>query len=238
MKIKKKVKKLITSIFADKSWKCNICGKEIFTDSDLNLCDTCVHTIIPNAYDFCPKCNKPYTKDNKCIACANNYFLFEKAYAPYIYEDGIKFLLSKLKFKNRAYIADNFSDALKNFIKLKHIHFDLVTSIPMSDDSFKARGYNQSYLIARHLAEGFYFRDFLFKKKTLPQHNLKYKEREANIKNAFSFNDKYTDIIKNKIILLVDDIFTTGLTLNEATRVLLDNGAKKVICLCVAHTKL
>ena len=108
---------------------------------------------------------------------------------------------------------------------------DYVAYVPATKKSLHSRGYNQAYLLAKYVAMllDIPCKELLLKiKENDIQHLLTRKKRKQNVKNVFGFNSRYN--IKDKNVLLVDDIYTTGSTLNECARVLLDSGASKVMC--------
>ncbi len=115
----------------------------------------------------------------------------------------------------------------------------IVIPIPISKKRNRRRGYNQSFLIAKSFTDQeniFELRDdiILKNKETIPQARLKNKkERLENIKGAFSLKNK--NIIKNRTIIIIDDVTTTGGTITEIIKLLKKNGAKKVIGFTLAH---
>ncbi len=121
----------------------------------------------------------------------------------------------------------------------KDIMFDYITYIPMYKLREKQRRYNQSKLLADDLAQTLHIRleNLLIKvKDNKPQHNLTLKFRETNIKDVYEFTN--TLDIHNKTILLIDDIITSGYTLNEAAKILKLAGARHVFCATIACTQL
>jgi ComF family protein len=111
------------------------------------------------------------------------------------------------------------------------VEVDYIIGIPISSGRMKERGYNQTELIAKELGRILsveYLPNALVKiKETEHQINLSKIERKNNVKDSFKFADKYD--VKGKRVLLVDDIFTTGATVNECSKVLKKANAKKVI---------
>ena len=106
--------------------------------------------------------------------------------------------------------------------------------VPPSKKSYRERGYNQSELLAKGISaySECKFRKLIVKiRNTEIQHTVSNaQQRKQNVKDAFSVVGKYAKEIQNKNILLVDDIMTTGATLNECCKVLYNSGAKSVIC--------
>lgn len=109
--------------------------------------------------------------------------------------------------------------------------------VPLHPKRVRERGFNQSLLLARYVARGLKSDlDFLSLKRvryTLPQTRLAKKERQRNVRGAFQL--KTRDAVKGKTILLVDDVFTTGNTMNECARILKQGGSGKVFCVSLAR---
>jgi competence protein ComFC len=135
------------------------------------------------------------------------------------------------------YILEFFGDDYQLNKKLKII----VVPIPLTQTRERTRGYNQSEIIARSIVAHDHDKVFIHDNASLGRkesdvrqsHTKNKKERERNIVDCFYA--KKPENIKGKIILLIDDVVTTGATLREARKVLLEAGAKKVIAFTVAH---
>jgi competence protein ComFC len=118
--------------------------------------------------------------------------------------------------------------------------FNTLAPVPLFKSKLRERGYNQSH----HISEGIndilkikYIDDLLIRvKNTKSQTHLKIKERELNIKNAFQINSKYKDEIEKINVIVIDDVVTTGTTLNEITKVLRKNGVRRIMNLTLAMT--
>jgi len=166
------------------------------------------------------------------------------------YEDKlVKEAIQSLKFKNNKKIAKIFAEILyselleelSDFEKFSCFKKPILIPIPLSRKRLRERGYNQCEIIAKEMSfldsdSNFSLeKDVLIKKKdTPPQSRTKNKkERLENLKNCFKI--KNSEKIKGRNIILLDDITTTGTTLKEASHVLRKNGAKKIICLTIAH---
>ncbi len=156
----------------------------------------------------------------------------------------VKKLILALKYEP---FAKEIAKDLANLIKI-HLKFinkessfsDFVLiAVPLSKKKLRWRGFNQAEEIAKELSRFLkipLISNCLIKiKKTLPQVMLSEKERKENLKGVFQVQNE--EKIKNKKILLVDDVFTTGTTLSEAAKILKNSGAKKVIGLVVAIAK-
>ena len=144
------------------------------------------------------------------------------------YENLIREQIIALKFQEKPYIYKTISYFLKNnkksFEYLKK--YDIIIVVPISKERKKERGYNQSVLMIKELSniiDAKLVTNILYKiRNTVPQSSLNKKQREENAKGVYKA--KNCNKIKNKKILLVDDIYTTGSTINECARVLVQNG--------------
>lgn len=163
----------------------------------------------------------------------------------------IKKSIHLLKYKGKKILARTFAEImhprileeLADLRLMQNFYDPILIPIPLSKRRYRERGYNQSELICRNLVrldreENFKLeKDILIKhKETIHQARIKdRKERFKNLKGSFSINTENTDKIKNKNIILIDDVFTTGATLNEAKKILKKFGAKKIIAFTIAH---
>ncbi len=164
-----------------------------------------------------------YSKDKLKNFSEHHYF--------FKYEDLIRSQLLSLKFQEKPYIYKTIAYFLeksqKSFEKLKK--YDIIIIVPISRRRMKQRGYNQSELIARKIApiiSAEIAKNIIIKIKNIPaQSTLNKLQREKNVKNAYIA--KNIDKIKNKKILIFDDIYTTGSTVNECAKMLVEKGIRK-----------
>jgi ComF family protein len=119
---------------------------------------------------------------------------------------------------------------------------DLIIPIPMHIDRLKKRGFNQSVLLAKELAERIripWNHSVLVKiRNTPPQVSLHKKARKENLKKAFVVNESWKPFLSHASVLLIDDVITTGTTIMECAKILKRAGATKVIGLSVARTPI
>lgn len=121
------------------------------------------------------------------------------------------------------------------------INADIITFVPTSYERYLQRGFNHSYLLAKNIGKILKIPtvDLLTRVGfTKPFYNLSRHERQSEIKGKIKLKKGYENIIKGKKVILVDDIFTTGATANECSKVLLENGVKCVFVSVLAITKL
>ena len=147
------------------------------------------------------------------------------------YENLITSQIIAVKFQEKPYIYKTITYFLKNiqksFENLKK--YDIIVVVPISNKRKKERGYNQSYLIAKEISQIIKIpiaKKVLYKiKNTVPQSSLNKKQREENAKGAYVAKNIFK--IYNKKILLIDDIYTTGNTVNECAKELVQKGIKR-----------
>jgi ComF family protein len=179
---------------------------------------------------------------NALPQCYETGFDRPKIFAATFYEnDIVKNAIRRFKYHGVKSLAEPLAELI--FTRCDLVNFTtrprlvVIIPIPLSKKRLKQRGYNQAELLAKSLSDKMSIRmisNVLYKiKETLSQVEIKDKEKRLeNIKGAFAV--KNPEIIKDKTVILVDDIVTTGATLKEARRVLMEAGAKKVIGLVVA----
>lgn len=172
---------------------------------------------------------KFYSK--KIISGFRTVYIFEK-------DTKIQSIIHSMKYENKFKIGLFLGNVLEKHIKSEIVSWqiDAVIPVPLHRLKRAERGYNQSFYIAEGLSKPTnipLLKDVVKRKKfTESQTKLNLSEREKNVKDAFSV--RKTDKIKNKNVLLIDDVITTGATINECGSALLKGGAKSVYAASVA----
>ena len=204
---------------------CSFCGK-----IDRNcLCEDCKIKLKKLEQFNIDRYNK------KDIYFNEHIYLFQ-------YENFIREQIINYKFNNKPYYYMTFE---KIFINNQKIcdnlkSYDIIVSVPMHNKKKRERGYNQTEIIAKQLSKDVakqgtnlkYVNSLNKTKNNTAQSLLNKKQRIENAKNAYSINE--TEIIKNKRILIFDDIFTTGSTANECAKILKKYTNKKIGVLTIA----
>lgn len=155
------------------------------------------------------------------------------------YEGQIRKLILDYKFNEKSYIYLTFVNfLLKNKKIFENIKkYDTIIPVPISKKRLKTRGYNQSLLIARQIAQQTNLElvnNCLFKTKNIiEQSKLNKEERRQNIQGVYELQNK--QLIENKKILLIDDIYTTGNTVNECSKILRQGKPSKIGILVLAR---
>jgi ComF family protein len=213
--------------------KCVKCGTHI---KDGVICEKCFAEININYSFFCGKCKARLNIPQKI--CHKDFPYILGAASSYN-DEAIKTLIHYLKFKGIKEAAKPIAKIIIKYISNMNIDLKnyIVIPIPLSKNRNKERGFNQSEIIAQIFCENFKLQlecNSLFRNKnTPPQSSIKDgKKRKTNVKGCFSVIN--IENIKNKNIILIDDVTTSGATFYEATLALKSAGAKKIIALAGA----
>ena len=227
----KNFKRIFAETFFPNDFTCDICGGESFGS---NLCADCKKSVIFNDAAACPVCGRRTVRPEICLECKAVVPAYKKGVSALVYENGAVILIQKYK-NGAAYLKEYFSALI--YDKLNGLpSFDAIVYVPMTKKALKKRGYNQSLLLAKCLSEKLnapVIKDALEKTKdTAEQKTLTLKQREQNLNGCFAV--KNPEAVKDKILLLTDDVLTTGTTANVLTVKLLAAGAKAVYFASVA----
>lgn len=199
------------------------------------LCTACFEAITTDAHASCPRCAQtvgPHANTTDgCSECRPQTFAFESAVRLGAYDGPLRAAVLRLKHLNGEGLAEQLGRTFAQCrgSDLRTAGFDLVTAIPLHWWRRWERGYNQSDAVARELAAGIGvpFARVLRRVRYTPQQVQPSREaRRANVKGAFLVRKGASPV--GKSVLLVDDVMTTGSTLNEAARVLQGEGAVRV----------
>lgn len=240
MKKKTSIKKAV-SRFANWLIKdynvCIACGMDCDVENRrYAVCSSCMEKL-KFPINICSKCGCEYGGiEEYCDSCKGKKRYFRMNRSCFSYENEAKDLVLTYKFGSNPYKAKYISAFLVDKYLEEHYDADVVTFVPMSKDRLRERGYNQSYLLAKYFSErmNMPLLDLFNKKnKVKKQEGLTYKERLANAEDAFSIKNENVESIKGKIVLIIDDVFTTGSTMSTLSKILLDNGAYDVLGLTV-----
>lgn len=172
-----------------------------------------------------------------CSRCKCEKIPFEKARAPFVYSGNVRKAIHKLKYGGGKCLASELSVYLADAYYEHGFSPDVITFVPMHPRKEKTRGYNQAEALAVELgkAVGVEVISLLIKKVFVRSNaSQNYASRIESVKNTVGINRESGFDLKGKTVLLVDDVFTTGATAGECSRVLLSGGAKSVSVLTLA----
>lgn len=220
---------------------CLYCQKNIQpNDLKTNLCADCLNKIIFYDTLFCAKC-RARLPENKKICHKDALFILGAASS---YDEPLKSLIHKFKYDSWARLAlplgEKLAAYLENLPELNQfLKKSIIIPIPLHPKRKNRRGFNQAELLGRIVAEKLNLPmavDILTRdKETQSQAVLKdWEQRKLNVENCFKLNKP--ELITNKNIVIIDDVFTSGATMREAARALRAGGAKKIIALVMAKT--
>lgn len=226
-------------IFPD-NFSCLCCGRDVFNNK-YEICDSCKNKLHFLTGKLCKHCSEHLISDgNFCIHCKGKIFYCDKIISPFVYDGIVKNFILGLKYNNKKYYANSLSIFMCDTYNKNNLLCDLIIPVPLCDKRLKERGYNQSELLAKPISKTLNLplvTECLIRVKQTPsQVNLNYKERTNNLIDAFKVINK--KLIKDKTILLIDDVYTTGATITECAKTLKRAGAKVVYALTAAHTIL
>jgi ComF family protein len=210
---------------------------------NLIMCPDCHKAIRPVLPPYCPHCGLPYPSGDKeghlCSPCLKQRWYFEIHRTCALYEGALKEAIHRFKYGGVFPLVSVFGDLLQpTFQNLTRDYpVDVMVPVPLHIRRLRERGFNQALLLVKELSKrtGIPYEERALKKiKDTPvQITLKKRERRKNLTGAFQVKDQ--EAIQGKTVVLVDDVYTTGATVNECSRALLKAGAERVAVLTVAR---
>jgi ComF family protein len=218
-----------------------------------HMCPDCAAAFTPVSSPLCSTCGEvfasPATTDHVCGNCRRVPKYFQTARAVGIYEKSLMTALQRLKYSGRTELAAPLGRLLRTaFVRWFDGHtVDLIAPVPLFRRKQRQRGFNQAFLLIRNGRPSAandrdcFSRDRICKsllvrtRMTRSQTALTKPERLANVRGAFAISDSVD--VAGKSVLLIDDVYTTGATVNECARILMAGGAARVDVLTVARVK-
>ena len=219
--------------------RCPICG--ILVDDDNRFCLGCWQNLKFLSEPWCDSCGVPFAFERPagslCLHCLEHPPTHDGVRAVVSYDNHSAQLVTRLKYGGRLGLARLIAEHLVKF-SLPLPSDSLIVPVPLHRWRLWSRGFNQSVLIGRTLAEltGLPLElDIISRKNaTPPLHSKSAKQRRKIVKDAFTVPDNARAPIAGKTIILVDDVYTTGSTSNACAGVLKHGGADKVLVFCWA----
>lgn len=214
--------------------QCRHCGENLDPADGYYICKSCWDKVEYIEKPYCEKCGFPSDPHSalpeKVFSCANcpPQFSFNKARSIAYYNTAIGEAIRLLKDNGKTVMADKLADIMVEGMNklLNPKDYDCIIPVPLHRKKMRKRGYNQMELIGRKVGEKVGIpletKSLIKVKDTPPQRGLSGKERIQNIKGSFSVINPIN--IKGKRILLIDDVMTTGSTINECAKTLVKEG--------------
>lgn len=215
---------------------CAGCGKPV-DGRDRCLCRRCEDAITP-IRDHCPRCSG-YRSGGDCRVCAEREFYPSRNITLAEYDGTMRKLLRELKFGGARALHAPIGRMALAALERHKVTADIITWVPMNRKKLRARGYNQSRLIATYLS----------RRTGIPARPLLDERRAGRTQRELGLRDRFINTIgryaarnaartRERTVLLIDDVFTTGATVNECARILRRAGAKEVISLTIARSEI
>lgn len=212
----------------------------------------CLVQIIYSGDELCVICNG-YSEESEALCtvcrkklrrCEESFYIgrSEEEYitrSVFYYSNIVKELIIRLKYKNDFICGEILAKYMLESVKDNELEFDLISYVPMTKKALKNRGYNQSEFFAKYLSQFLnvpVICNLVKTEDTKDQIGLSGDQRWDNMKKCFEI--KGSELIKNKNILLVDDVITTGATSFHCAHILRKNGANKIFILTIAKSNV
>lgn len=221
---------------------CEACGKPAGAAAKY-LCWDCLASLPVIEAPFCSRCGDPVegeiTRDYICSFCVDRAPAFDQARSAVRFRASVKDVLHRFKYSHATFLDKDLATLLHACVRTHYSHerFDAITFVPLHPAKERSRTYNQARLLADRLAGMMDIplaRGCLTRaRETGTQTHLSMRERARNMAGAFEA--RCPDWIKGRNFLLVDDVMTTGATVNEISRTLKAAGASKVCVVTVAR---
>lgn len=226
---------------------CPLCRARLDEARRDPLCGACWDRLERLPPPYCRTCGRPLPafdagpspEGSPCEPCRRRRPLFAYARAATLYGDRVREAVHALKFQGKTALARPLGDLMAEAgsTMLPTTAVDCLVPVPLYPSREAERGFNQSVLLAKRVSRRWGVplepRMLRRQRSTLPQTDLDAGERRANVKGAFALSRR--GAVDGRHVLLIDDVFTTGATVSECARVLLDAGASAVGVLTVSR---
>jgi ComF family protein len=225
--------------------ECIACGMPLGSDPVPFFCRLCWKHIVPFEGPSCACCAQPFvssaatsfTPNHHCQSCLERPPAYRRALTLFPYLPPLQEAICSFKYRGKIGLARPLARLMMTALP-REVDADVIMPVPLHPTRLRAREFNQSLLLAdhlgRHMGKPVSATNLVRVLATDPQTTLSRRERLRNLRNAFAVCRP--DSVVGRRILLVDDVFTTGTTLNECAKVLLQAGAESVCALTLART--
>lgn len=225
--------------------QCAGCDVALSGDPVPFFCRACWGSIQPLRGPCCPCCGRPFASPHAlrhspthlCAACRGSRPAYTQAWSLYLYASPLQEAVRLFKYRKKVVLADALG-ALMNRLPLDVIQADVIIPVPLHPNRLRGREYNQSLLLADRMSQArnipLSYDNLVRTRETAPQTELSRAVRLKNLRRAFAVR-RPADITGQRI-LLIDDVFTTGTTVNECAKALRKAGAADVYVCTLART--
>ena len=225
----------LLDLFFPKDYKCIFCGRET---KGFGICEECYENLPFISGKVCGLCGAKNPNHSRlCVECKGRKFAFKRNFAILDYVGDVRAKIVSFKQEGNKHIGRAFAWLVAEKLAEINIDIDMVIPMPISSERLRDRGFNQSEILCELIDENLVRTDILIRVKNTPhQTGLSRENRETNLKSACEVVD--SKFIQDKKVLVIDDIYTTGSTLNECADTLLRAGASEVYALTLARSPI
>lgn len=222
---------------------CLGCGQGLATSQPPLFCPACQEKITPLVPPFCSCCGRPLPdaagQGHTCGRCLRTPPAFSKARALVLYDGPVAEAIHRFKYQGETAGLASFALLNRTAATADLANPDLILPVPLHRGRLRQRGFNQALQLATAFfpgQEGRLRPDLLVRlRQTAPQTGMSGKDRRHNLRRAFAVSQP--ELVRDRRVLLVDDVYTTGSTVNECAKVLLRAGAASVEVLTLARVR-
>jgi ComF family protein len=222
---------------------CYICKTPFNSEKEIGICPHCLSQMKYIESPLCSRCGKPFYSemltDHLCGDCLTGKRYFSRARAVGYYDGILRQAIHLLKYKLKNDLALPLGNLMANRMQsfLNDVSYHLIIPVPLHPKRLRERGFNQALSLARFISKRYKIpldsATLIRRRQTKPQVSLSERDRQDNVKGAFSV--LRSDKVPDRDILLVDDVYTSGNTVVECSKVLIKAGAHKVDVLTLAR---
>lgn len=233
------IKKAVDIVFPPRCFSCHVLVAEHGA-----LCGDCWSSVQFINTPLCYACGFPFDYDlgegALCASCIAKRPSYHQGRSVMYYDASSSHLITRFKYADKTHVAQSLARLMAKAGQELLEKSDFILPVPMHKFRLFKRRYNQAALLANALGQlsdiKVLHHALIRYKNTPPQASLTSKQRYSNVKGAFTFDKHFRNVIEGKNLLLVDDVTTTGATLEACSNVLLQSGAEQVNVLTVAKT--
>jgi ComF family protein len=224
---------------------CSYCSNPVADSGIPRFCGQCWSELAPVPGPVCPSCGRPFgspeslthSPGHECLACRTTPPHFDQALAAGLFEGPLREAIHVYKYRPVKSLGKPLAAWMAEQVRMT-AHLDLAVPVPLHRKRLRHRGFNQALILAHGISQRFsvplLFDNLMRLRSTRPQVELSSHERMENVKGAFGL--VRPSEVREKRVLLIDDVFTTGATMNECARVLKEAGAASVTVQTLART--
>ncbi len=222
--------------------RCAVCDR-VLSVNIRDICKVCEKKLVYTGQQYCLKCGRKVTDEEEyCAICKKQEkTAYDSGRVVFVYNASMRESISRFKYHGRKEYAAFYAKQMEKECRdwIRQIAPDVLIPVPIHRERQRARGYNQAEIVAQKLGESMgilVWNDFLLRtKNTLPQKGLSRKERMKNVGQAFSIGETAQKLYKvPNCVILIDDIYTTGSTIEACAEALRREGVRRIFFLCIS----